>query len=137
MRRLVAFASLVLTMVASGCGGGDDPTAPTIQNQPVATPQRPGPDFATASNGEGLSITTDKDDYQPGDTVWFTGAGWQPGDTLDIVLTDDPQTHESHTWLVAIADGAGAEDAGCGVEAGPWWVVWELLCSRDRMWVCV
>jgi hypothetical protein len=111
MRRLIAFASVVLTMVAIACGGGDDPTAPTSPNQPAATPPRLGPSFATATNGEGLSITTDKDDYAPGDTVHFTGAGWQPGDTLDIVLTDDPQSHEPHRWWVLIDGSGGFHDS--------------------------
>ena len=62
--------------------------------------------FATTTTEDGLSISTDKDDYQPGDVVHFTGFGWQPGDVLDIVLTDDPLTHEPHTWTVEVgADG--------------------------------
>jgi nitrogen fixation protein FixH len=129
MRRLVAFTSVVLTMVAIGCGGGDDPTAPTTPNQPAATPQRLGPDLATASNGEGLSITTDKDDYSPGDTVWFTGAGWQLGDTLDIVLTDDPQTHEPHTWWVEVDQSGGFRDSTYVIDAGDVGVTFTLVAT--------
>jgi hypothetical protein len=69
---------------------------------PVSTPVA----FATTTTEDGLSISTDKDDYQPGDVVHFTGSGWLPGDTLDIVLTDDPLTHEPHIWMV-IAGGDG------------------------------
>jgi hypothetical protein len=43
--------------------------------------------------------------------VHFTGAGWQPGDTLDIVLTDDPQSHEPHRWWVLIDGSGGFHDS--------------------------
>jgi PKD repeat protein len=129
MRRLVAFASVVFTVVAVGCGGGDDPTAPSTPTQPTAIPQRLGPDLATASNGEGLSITTDKDDYQPGDTVWFTGAGWQPGDTLDIVLVDEPQTHDPHTWTILVGDGGTFLDSAYVVDVGDLGVTFTLTAT--------
>jgi len=48
----------------------------------VVPDQSPDPGtiaLATSTSDDGLSITTDKDDYTPGDTVWFTGAGWQAG----------------------------------------------------------
>jgi uncharacterized repeat protein (TIGR01451 family) len=124
MRRLVAFASLVLTIVAAGCGGGDDPTAPSNKNEPAL-----GPSFATSSNGAGVSITTDKDDYAPGDTVWFTGAGWQQGDTLDVVLTDDPQTHEPHTWFVAVDQTGGFRDSTYVVDIGDVGVTFTLTAT--------
>jgi Bacterial Ig-like domain len=87
----VALASLLVHC-------GDSPTEPMVE--------RNLPSFATTTTEDGLSISTDKDDYQPGDVVHFTGYGWQPFDVLDIVLTDDPQTHEPHTWAVSVgADG--------------------------------
>ena len=46
---------------------------------------------------DGLVISTDKDDYQPGDTVFFSGSGWPANDTLDIMLQDEPRSHEAHT----------------------------------------
>ncbi len=55
--------------------------------------------LATSSSDDGLTISTDKDDYAPGDTVWFTGAGWPAEDSLDIVLTDSP-TGDEHRWSV-------------------------------------
>lgn len=63
MRRLVAFVCLAFTVVAVACSG-NDATAPSTSNEPGATPKTvPPPSFATANNGAGLSITTDKDDY--------------------------------------------------------------------------
>ena len=32
------------------------------------------------------SLSTDKNDYHPGETVTFTGAEWQPGETVSILL---------------------------------------------------
>jgi hypothetical protein len=87
---------VVLASLLVHCG--DSPTEPMVE--------RNLPSFATTTTEDGLSISTDKDDYQPGDVVHFTGYGWQPGDVLDIVLTDDPQTHDPHTWTVNVgADG--------------------------------
>jgi PKD repeat protein len=132
MRRLIAFASLVLTMVAIACGGGDDPTAPsTSPSQPTSAPHAmaPAPSFATASNSEGLLIATDKDDYSPGDTVWFTGAGWPANDTLDIVLIDDPQTHPPHTWAVHVAADGSFRDSTYVVDIGDLGVTFTLTAT--------
>ena len=129
MRRLVAFVSLTLTIFVAACSGNES-TAPSTQNDPVVAPKGVvPPSFATASNGEGLSITTDKDDYMPGDTVWFTGAGWQPGDTLDIVLTDDPQTHEPHTWWVPVNETGGFRDSTYIVDTGDLGVMFTLVAT--------
>jgi hypothetical protein len=95
---------LVLAGLAVACG--DQPTAPDRE-------LTPGPGtvaLATATSEDGLSIVTDKDDYAPGDTVWFTGAGWASGDTLDIVLTDDP-TLDSHQWSVEIREDGTFRDS--------------------------
>ena len=128
MRRLLAFAALVCAVLAVACGGGDDPTAPNT-NEPATPKAVPPPSLATASNGNGLSVTTDKDDYQPGDTVWFTGAGWQPGDTLDIVLADEPATHEPHTWWVAVNEIGGFTDSTYVVDVGDLGVTFTLTAT--------
>ncbi|MGH7515876.1 MAG: hypothetical protein ACREOC_00185 [Gemmatimonadales bacterium] len=127
MRRLLAFVCLAFTAVAVGCSG-NDATAPSTPNEP-ATRAVPPPSFATADNGAGLSITTDKDDYQPGDTVWFTGAGWQPGDTLDIVLSDEPATHEPHTWWIPVNETGGFRDSTYVVDVGDLGVTFTLTAA--------
>jgi hypothetical protein len=129
MRRPVAFVSLTLTILIAACSGNES-TAPSTQNDPVVAPTGVvPPSFATASNGEGLSITTDKDDYAPGDTVWFTGAGWQAGDTLDIVLTDEPQTHEPHRWTILVAGDGTFRDSTYVVDEGDLDVRFTLTAS--------
>ena len=107
MRRLVAFVSLVLTMVAIACGGGDDPTAPSASNDPAKAPAVTPPSFDYAEHPDGMWINTDKNDYSPGDRVIFTGGGWQPGDTLNVHLTND-STHAEQQWTVAIDSSRSA-----------------------------
>src|SRR5215208_3529948 len=99
MRRALLLSFAIVFAIACG----EDITEPTA---PKTTAVAARPLFATTTTEDGLSISTDKDDYQPGDVVHFTGSGWQPGDVLDIVLTDDPLTHDPHTWTVEVgADG--------------------------------
>ena len=54
----------------------------------------------------GPSITSDKEDYAPGERVTLTGSGWQPGETVHINVNDD----QGKTWsrdvdVTADADG--------------------------------
>jgi hypothetical protein len=46
--------------------------------------------LATVTVATAATITTDYPDYAPGDTVTFTGSGWQPGETVTIALHEDP-----------------------------------------------
>src|SRR5215217_5699878 len=85
--------------------------------------------FATTTTEDGLSISTDKDDYQPGDVVHFTGYGWQPGDVLDIVLTDDPLTHEPHTWTVDVGADGMFHDQTYVVDEGDLYVTFTLVAT--------
>src|SRR4051794_17362887 len=104
MRRALLYCAAIAFAIACG----ESITEPIPDRTPVtrATQVTTPVAFATTTTDDGLSISTDKDDYQPGDTVHFTGSGWQAGDVLDIVLTDDPLTHDPHTWSVNVeADG--------------------------------
>jgi hypothetical protein len=125
MRVPVWCSSVVLAGMLVACG--DQPTE--------VVPERNSPDgsgtvaLATASSDDGLSITTDKDDYAPGDTVWFTGAGWQAADTLDIVLTDDPLSHPPHTWSVETDSLGGFRDSTYIVDTGDLGVTFTLTAT--------
>ena len=115
MRTRVWCTSLVLASLAVACG--DQPTE-VVPERELMT-QGPGViALATSSSDDGLSISTDKDDYQPGDTVHFTGAGWQPFDVLDIVLTDEPLTHDPHTWSVNVGENGSFHDSTYVVDVG-------------------
>ena len=53
------------------------------------------------------TISADKDDYQPGDTVVLTGAGWQSGESVHIVVDDvEGQSWTRAADVTAAADGA-------------------------------
>jgi hypothetical protein len=52
------------------------------------------------------TVRTDKEDYQPGETVIITGAGWEPGETVSMRLHEDPVVHGDRT-LSAVADESG------------------------------
>ncbi|MGH9905744.1 MAG: Kelch repeat-containing protein, partial [Pyrinomonadaceae bacterium] len=47
---------------------------------------------ASTLNSSPASITTDKLDYAPGETVNLSGHGWQPGETVRIMIHEDPHT---------------------------------------------
>ena len=56
--------------------------------------------------GQTATVTTDKNHYSPGETVIITGAGWQPGETVNMVIREDPSTHLDH-FLSSVADPSG------------------------------
>jgi uncharacterized repeat protein (TIGR01451 family) len=111
MRRALLFCVAIAFAIACG----DDLTEP-ISDPTALTPPRVA--FATTTTENGLTISTDKDDYAPGETVRFTGSGWLPGDVLDIVLTDDPLTHDPHRWSVNVAEDGTFQDATYVVDEG-------------------
>ncbi len=121
MRRALLFCAAIAFAIACG----DNITEPI----PDRTPTVNKPLFATTTTEDGLSISTDKDDYQPGDVVHFTGYGWQPGDVLDIVLTDDPQTHDPHTWTVNVGADGMFHDSTYVVDEGDLNVTFTLVAT--------
>ncbi len=52
------------------------------------------------------SITTDKLDYQPGETVLISGRGFQPGETVRVKIHEDPHTPQERGFDI-VADGDG------------------------------
>ncbi|MGC2322709.1 MAG: kelch repeat-containing protein, partial [Terriglobales bacterium] len=52
------------------------------------------------------TVKTDKSDYSPGQTVTITGKGWQPGETVTLLLHEVPLQHADRT-LTAVADAFG------------------------------
>ncbi len=43
------------------------------------------------------TVQTDKQDYYAGETVVITGSGWQPGETVKLVISEDPKRHDD--WI--------------------------------------
>jgi len=64
-------------------------------------------DVSANGGGSGPTLTTDKPDYLPGDTVLFTGAGWASGDTVTITVHEDPQWSNPDRTVRAVADANG------------------------------
>jgi hypothetical protein len=62
--------------------------------------------LAGAAYAQSPTVTTDKEDYAPGETVIVTGAGWLSGETVQLVFDETPQIHEPDT-LYATADASG------------------------------
>jgi hypothetical protein len=66
---------------------------------------------AALSSAEGYrfaTVKTDLDDYAPGQTVTITGQGWEPGETVTLLLHEAPHPlwHDDRT-LTAVADSSG------------------------------
>ena len=62
------------------------------------------PDGTTATSTP--TITSDKDDYAPGELVTLTGSNWQPGESVHINVDDD----QTKTWnrdVDVTADASG------------------------------
>src|SRR5215470_10134110 len=54
----------------------------------------------------GPSVQTDRSDYYPGQIVTITGSGWQPGETVDLALQEDPPI-DTHPMMSATANDSG------------------------------
>src|SRR6059036_4343877 len=52
------------------------------------------------------TVATDKADYAPGENVVITGSGWQPGETVVLILHEEPQL-DPDLQLTAYADANG------------------------------
>ena len=61
---------------------------------------------ATMVSSSAATITTDKFDYAPGQTVTITGSGFQPNETVWMLFHEEPETHADVT-ISSVADGQG------------------------------
>src|SRR5206468_11320523 len=62
--------------------------------------------LAVTASAQNPTITTDRDDYAPGETVVITGSGWMPGETVSMLLFEEPWGQLNRT-LSAVADSLG------------------------------
>ncbi len=69
-----------------------DPRNDTVEDAP--------PDLPVAS------VATDQPDYLPGDTVYVSGSGWQPGDSVDLLFDEEPLVH-APAVIRTVADASG------------------------------
>lgn len=66
-------------------------------------------------NSSAAAVTTDKLDYFPGQTAAISGTGWLAGETVDVILHEDPHTHTERRFT-ATADENGTFTANYLVE---------------------
>jgi hypothetical protein len=70
-----------------------------------------GADQASAEKYAFATVKTDQPDYYPGDRVTMSGSGWQPGETVTLLLWEVPLEHPSRTYTAEVqADGAFVND---------------------------
>src|SRR5688572_18135148 len=53
------------------------------------------------------TVTTDKEDYIPGETLIITGSGWQPGETVQLHVDETPTLCPNGHNLYATANDNG------------------------------
>jgi len=53
------------------------------------------------------TLTSDKPDYQPGDTLRLSGSGWQPGETVSFHFVETPVVCVTPHDRTTIADADG------------------------------
>src|SRR5947207_902496 len=61
---------------------------------------------AFSARASAATVATDQPDYHPGQTVTITGSGWEPGETVDMVLREDPPL-DPDLELTSVADANG------------------------------
>ncbi|WP_339756690.1 YDG domain-containing protein, partial [Algoriphagus aquimarinus] len=68
-----------------------------------------GNTFTVNAQGGTATVTTDKDDYAPGEYVIITGSGWEPGERVAFTFeeTPKPETCVNSHDNFAIADPSG------------------------------
>jgi hypothetical protein len=62
---------------------------------------------ALLASSPGVTVTSDKTDYHPGETIFITGSGFQPGETVQLQLTRDPKTSPDTVLTPSVADTSG------------------------------
>jgi hypothetical protein len=95
----------LVALVVAACGGDVGITEPVA---PTAAPPMSGGILALGVDSTtGASIETNRDDYSPGEVVHVVGRGWAPGETVNLHMTENPDTHaDVDTNVVADASGA-------------------------------
>src|SRR5207253_2810702 len=61
---------------------------------------------AFSARASAATVATDQPDYHPGQTVTITGSGWEPGETVVMVLHEDPEI-DPDLQLTSVADANG------------------------------
>jgi hypothetical protein len=101
------FKWALAAVVLAACGGDVGITEPVAPNEKTSLIPEGGTILAIGVDSvTGASIETNKDDYSPGEVVHLVGRGWAPGETVNLHMTEAPNTHaDVDTSVVADANG--------------------------------
>jgi hypothetical protein len=101
MKKFCTAALAILAIAACGREG-----AITEPMAPDPLPQATGVNALGIDPTSGATIETNKDDYIPGEVVHLVGKGWAPGETVNLSMVENPDTHDNVSVNVQ-ADSAG------------------------------
>src|SRR5215472_11597788 len=91
-------ASQVFNLATSRAQSAEQSAQQSAQQQSMQQGESPN---------EGPTLTTDQEDYQPYTYVYFTGTGFQPGETVNMIVVElDPIQQSFQPWDV-VADENG------------------------------
>jgi hypothetical protein len=100
-RALVVFLGGVGILAACS----DSISRPTF-SEALAPTQRPSA-YVVSASVTGATVSTDKEDYAPGEVVVISGKGWAPREAVHLSLVEQPFADGPHDWHV-VADATGA-----------------------------
>ena len=103
MKKALRRWALAAVFVAACARDGaiTEPVEPTI-----SPPVNGGLEALGVDSTTGASIETNQDDYNPGEVVHVVGRGWAPGETVNLHMTEVPDTHADVDTNV-VADTSG------------------------------
>src|SRR6185503_13328384 len=78
-------------LFVAACGG--DSAITGLDELTAPPPVRGGILALGVDSTTGASIETNKDDYSPGEVVHLVGRGWAAGETVNLHMTEAPNTH--------------------------------------------
>ncbi|HET6341471.1 MAG TPA: PxKF domain-containing protein [Gemmatimonadota bacterium] len=99
MKRFASFALAAILLAA--CSQDSGPTALEEPGSRIVVRA-----YNEISSGNG-TVRTDKDDYVPGETITVLGGGWEPGETVVMTITEEPEVQEDLV-LTSVADAEGS-----------------------------
>src|SRR6185369_4590866 len=73
-----------------------------LATQRAAAAQNPAPELPNEA-----TLTTDQDDYAPFTYVYFTGTGFQPGETVNMIVVELSPIQQSFEPWDVVADENG------------------------------
>jgi hypothetical protein len=77
----------------------------------------------------GATIETSQNDYSPGEIVHVTGRGWAPNETVQLVMTEQPDMHDDVIQNVTADDAGGFSSHFYDVQVHDLGVVFTLVAT--------